>query len=91
MSEPAADTFGASTSIDAPYTAAVAITPHDTNELATVTRGLYIGGAGNVAAVLADGGDAVTLTALAVGVIHRLRVRQVLATGTTATGIVGLV
>lgn len=69
---------------------AVAITPNDGADLATTTRAFYIGGAGNVAVILARDSASVTLTALAVGVVHPLRVKRVLATGTTATGIVGL-
>lgn len=85
--------FGASNAhpaaITAPATRAEAVTPHDVNELASVTRALYVGGAGNVALVMADG-TAATLTAVPVGALLPIRVRQVKATGTTATNLVGL-
>ncbi len=64
------------------------VTPSDSTELTYTTRGLYVGVAGNVAVVMADG-TSVTLTGLAAGVVHPLRVKQVRSTGTTATGIVG--
>jgi hypothetical protein len=64
------------------------ITPHDDNDLANVTRGLYVGVAGDVAVHMADG-DAVTFTALSAGVFHPIRVKRVLATGTAATNVVG--
>jgi hypothetical protein len=67
---------------------ATTITPNDSTVFAQ-TRGLYIGGAGNVAVVMADGTSA-TFNALQVGVIHPLSVKQVKATGTTATNIVVL-
>lgn len=73
-----------------PAGSATAITPNDDTDLATETRSLYVGGAGNVSVILANDADPVTLTALAVGVLHELRVRRVRATGTTATGLVGL-
>lgn len=69
------------------FAAAVAVTKSDTTDLG-ITRGLYIGGAGNVAVEMTDGA-LVTFTALAVGVVHPLSVQKVLA-ATTATGIVAL-
>lgn len=69
---------------------AVAVTPSDTVDLASgPTRGLYIGGAGNVVVIMADGTTA-TFTALAVGVVHPISVARVKATLTTATTILAL-
>ena len=59
------------------------------NDLPHVTRAIYISGAGDVR-VLTIGDDDVTFAALAVGVIHWVRVKRVMATGTTAPGIIGL-
>lgn len=74
---------------DLTFTGGVSITPNDGADLAKMTDGLFIGAAGNLAVVMQDG-SSVTFTGLAAGVAHRLAVKRVLATGTTATGIVGL-
>jgi hypothetical protein len=50
---------------------------------------LYVGGAGNLA-VVTEAGNTVTFTAVPVGTQLEIRVKQVLATGTTATNIVGM-
>jgi hypothetical protein len=52
-----------------------------------VTRALYVGGGGDLRVVMADGAT-VTFAALAPG-WHPVRVRRVLATGTSATLITG--
>lgn len=75
--------------LTAPITKAAAVTPSDTVDLTTPTRGIYIGGAGNLK-VDTLGGDTVTFNALAVGVIHWIQVKRVYSTGTTATAIVAL-
>lgn len=75
--------------LDSPYTNGVAVTPHDTNDLAFRTRAIYIGGAGNVTATLASGVD-VLFTAVPVGTTLRVRADKVKSTGTTATAIVAL-
>jgi hypothetical protein len=77
-------------SLTGPLTRAFSITPHDSNDLAQTTRGLYVGVAGNVRVILAGDTDAVTLTGLAAGMVHPFRVKRVLSTSTTATSIVGL-
>lgn len=65
------------------------VTKSDTTVL-PVTRALYIGGAGDVAVVHADGGAAVTYSAMAAGQIYPLQVTKVMSTNTTATNIVAL-
>lgn len=72
-----------------PAVHAFAVTPHDTNNLSYTTRGLFVGAAGNVKVIMA-GGETVTFTALAAGMIHPIRCTRVFATDTTATGIVGV-
>lgn len=67
-----------------------AVTPHDTNELSFVTRGLMVGAAGNVKVDGGRGGVAVVLPALQPGVVYPFRVKKIYATDTTATGIVAL-
>jgi hypothetical protein len=64
------------------------VSPSDTNVLPQ-TRGLYIGGSGNLAVVMADG-SSVTFTGVTAGVIFPVSVTKVMATGTTATNIVAV-
>jgi len=73
---------------------ALAVTPSDAVDLPTAPdggdcRGLYITGAGNVNVNLTGGGTAV-LTTLSAGQYVVIGVSRVLATSTTATGILAL-
>ncbi|MFQ5622229.1 MAG: hypothetical protein ACE5FS_02415 [Paracoccaceae bacterium] len=84
------DTFKTqSQNLTAPPQNAVAITPNDAGSLSYVTRALFIGATGDVAVRL-QGGQTVTFSNMQGGALYAMRVDQVLATGTTATGIVGL-
>ncbi|MCU9849341.1 hypothetical protein R5H32_19350 [Defluviimonas sp. D31] len=71
-----------------PASNAGAITPSDGEDLAYATRGLMADGAGTIRALML-GGQTVTFTALA-STVYPFRVTRVFATGTTATGILGL-
>lgn len=71
-----------------PASNAEAISPSDVEDLAYATRGLIADGGGTIR-MLMLGGQIVTFTALA-GTIYPFRVTRVFATGTTATGIIGL-
>lgn len=73
----------------APAEAAFDITPHNTNELENYTRGIYVGTAGALKVDMVSG-DTVTFTNIAAGVIHPIRARRVYATGTTASGLIGV-
>lgn len=75
--------------LESPAEYAVAITPDNSTDLATSTRGLYVGATGDVK-VDTVGGSTVTFVGLAAGVIHPIRARRVYATGTTATSIIGV-
>lgn len=75
--------------LDEPYANAAAITPDDANDLAHLTRAIYVGGAGNLAVVML-GGQTVTFTAPPVGTVLRVRAARVKSTGTTATLLVAL-
>ena len=72
-----------------PANSAVAVTPHDTNDLTDTTRGLYIGVSGNIKVDMRDTGTAVVFTAAPVGILP-IRVTRVYATDTAATNIVAL-
>ena len=73
--------------LTSPASRAAAVTPNNTTDLTAVARALWIGGAGDVAVITA-GGDTVTFVN-ASGVLP-VRVKRVLATGTSATGIVAV-
>lgn len=68
---------------------AAAVTPHDSNDLTYVTRGLYVGGAGNVEVIM-HGTQQVVFSAVPAGTILPIRVSRVTAANTTATLIVAL-
>jgi len=68
---------------------AIAVTPSDaTNFTSGACKGIYIGGAGNVTAIV--GGVAVLFTAPPVGSILPIAATRVNATGTTATVMVAM-
>jgi hypothetical protein len=75
----------------APANDAVAITPNNSIELANVVDSIFVGVAGTVNLVPLNGSVAspVSFTAVAGSVIP-VRTRQVLSSGTSATGLVGL-
>lgn len=76
-------------SLTAPPEDATELLPDDEALLFHVTRALYVGGSGDVRVKML-GGAAVTFANVPAGSLIPLRVVQLLATGTTATGIVGL-
>lgn len=77
------------TALSAPVPHAALVAPSDTDELTKVTRGISFGTAGALAVVTAAG-ESLTIPsgALAAGVIHPLRVKQIKNSGTTAANIV---
>ena len=66
-----------------------AITPHDTNELVYVTRGIMVTVSGNVK-VMGVKDTVACVLPLAAGVIHPIMAKRIYATDTTATGIVAV-
>ena len=78
-----------SPSLNGPAAHAFAVTPNDSSDLAETTRALYIGTSGSVAAVMASG-STVTFGSVQSGTTLPVRVTRILATGTTASAIVGL-
>lgn len=67
-------------------TDAFAVTPHDTD--ANLAQALYAGSGGAIA-VRTEAGTTLTFANVAAGTVLPVRVNRVLATGTTATGIIG--
>ena len=77
-------------SLSDPAFDAFQISPDDVTELAEITRALYIGVGGDLSVTMQSGQDIVFSGAPA-GLLLPLRVSHVKNTGTTASGIVGLV
>lgn len=75
--------------MDSPASHGFVVTPHDTNDLPETTRALYVGGAGNIALILASG-QALTFSNVPAGAFLPIRVSAVKSTGTNATQILGL-
>ncbi len=75
---------------DNPATDAFHVTPDDTIVFPQPTRAIYVGTGGDVSIELIGGGI-VTLRGTLGGMIYPLRVQKILATGTTAADIVGLI
>lgn len=84
------DTFKSHTqNLISPPPSAAEITPSDTLDLTFATRALYVGGGGNLKVRMLDG-TLVTFANTQAGAQYAMRVDRVLATGTTASGIVAL-
>jgi len=72
-----------------PSSSMVAITPSDTVNINQTTRGIYVGGGGNISVVLQDS-SVVLLVAVQTGSVLPIEVIRVNATNTTATNLVAL-
>lgn len=71
-------------------TRAVAVTPHDTNDLTDPAFALYVGAGGTVK-VQPAGGDPVTFVGVPTGTVLPIRgIRRVYSTGTSASSILAL-
>ena len=70
-------------------TLAVAIVPADGADLATAVRRIWVGTTGDLA-VVTVGGSTATFKNVPVGLFAAVRVARVLATGTTASNLVGV-
>ena len=80
------------TSIEAmnvPAEHADVVAPSDTADLINVSRGLYVGGAGNVKVTM-YGGETVTLQGILAGTVLPIQVCRVWSTGTTASLMIAL-
>lgn len=84
------DRLGKIATVENPQQNAVAVTPSDTVDLATPSRAIYVGGAGDVKVNMVGTGAGVTFKAVPVGTVLRVQAKRVYATGTTATSLVEL-
>ncbi|GGY51545.1 spike base protein, RCAP_Rcc01079 family [Parvularcula lutaonensis] len=75
--------------LESPPSRAFSVGPDDAADLITPIRGLMVTTGGDVS-VMTTGGDTATLPSLQSGVQYAVLATRILATGTTATGIVGL-
>ena len=84
------DTYASHASgLESPGSHAFAVTPNNDADLAVVTRGVYVGGTGTLKVTML-GGEEVTFTGLAAGMIHPIRASRIWSTGTSATGVIGI-
>lgn len=77
-------------SIESSARGAFAVSASDSVNFTVAARALYIGGAGDVAVVMATG-DVVTFKAVPAGTVLPVRCTRVNSTNTSATDIVGLI
>ena len=76
--------------LNSPAESAAAITPNDTNDLASIPRAIYIGTSGDLAVIPKDGDAPVVFKSVAAGSILSVRAKRLMATGTTAGNLVAL-
>lgn len=69
---------------------AVAVTPDDNTDLVSSTRGVYVGGTGDISVIMEAGGSPVLFSGVLAGSILPIRCLRVRSTGTTATALVAL-
>ena len=73
----------------APAHTANAVTKSDSTTF-NPTRGVYVGGAGNIKVDMAYSGTAITFTGVLAGSVLPIQVTRIYSTGTTATDMVAL-
>lgn len=66
------------------------VTPDDNNDLSTIPRRVWVGGAGDLTIRSSEGND-VTLSSVPAGTLIPIQPVRILSTGTTATNIVALI
>ena len=72
-----------------PAADAAAITPNDGQDLPSPTRAIYVGNAGTLRVQMVSGAT-VTFGSVQAGSVYPFRVRRVMATGTSAAGLLAL-
>jgi hypothetical protein len=83
-------TYAASGSLIGGFGEANVIAPSDTVDLEKFTRGIWVGGVGNVVVNMASDDQVITFVAVPAGTLLPIRVSRVLLTGTDATSLIGL-
>ena len=78
-----------SPSLSGPAAHGFAVTPNDSTTLGETTRALYVGSAGAIAVLMASGAS-ISFANVPAGTILPIRVNKVMATGTSATNMIGL-
>ncbi|TQS73039.1 hypothetical protein ERN12_04500 [Rhodobacteraceae bacterium] len=76
--------------LDAPASNGFVITPDDSTDLVTTTRGIYVGTSGDLQVTLVGDTAPVTFKNMTAGVAHPLRVARVHADQTTAQNLIAL-
>lgn len=85
----AVDLANRSNNVVDPASNAAAVTPNDSTDLTYTSRAIFVGGAGNLAIIMA-GGQTVTFVGVQAGAIIPIRASRVMSTNTTATSIVAV-
>lgn len=81
-------TFGLG--IDGSVVNAVAVVPHDVNDLANVSKAIYVGVDGDVKVDLIGIGEEIVFKNLASGIFYPIKATRIYNTDTTATNIVAV-
>ena len=79
-----------SSGLSGPICGGFDITPSDADEISQVTRAIMVSQSGDLSVELKSG-DAIVLKNRIPGAVYPFHISKVLSTGTTATGITGLV
>lgn len=77
-------------SVSAPAASCFAITPTDADDLEQATKAIYVGAGGSLTIRTVASEQDVTFVGVAAGSILPIRAVAIRATGTTASGLVGL-
>lgn len=77
-------------SFEGPAVDGFTITPSDSTVFSQPSRAIYVGTAGNISAQLNGANTILLFTNVPAGTILPIRVNMVLATNTTANGMIGL-
>ena len=75
--------------LESPANRAETVSPSDSLDLTHVSRAIYVGGTGDLAVTMKEGGS-VTFKNVIGGTVVAIRASSILSAGTTATDIVAL-